>query len=57
MGSVRLPSPSNRVSAELAVRRQLLRMRMIAPGHFMNQRYYALNVPNRVEPPPAKLVK
>jgi putative copper export protein len=36
---------------------RVLRMRMIAPGHFMNQRYYALNVPNRVEPPPAKLMK
>jgi putative copper export protein len=36
---------------------RVLRMRMIAPGHFMNQRYYALNVPNRVEPPPTELVR
>jgi len=36
---------------------RVLRMRMIAPGHFMNQRYYAVGVPNRVEPPPPRLVR
>jgi len=30
---------------------RVLRMRMIAPGHFMNQRYYAFNGPLRIRPP------
>ncbi|UTI64000.1 copper resistance protein CopC/CopD [Paraconexibacter antarcticus] len=31
--------------------RHVLMMRMIAPGHFMNQRYYAFGIPVHVVPP------